>query len=246
MSATVRPKLVILHGASGTAATMQPLLETIGPDIETIALDLVGHGGRPVPEKLSIEALAADVISQLDSRALTRVFLFGYSAGGCLALYLASHFPERFVGISTLASKYVFDERTIAHWTHLTDPARISRPGSKRPEELTRDHYPQRWVDVVSSNRRMFEDWRRTPPLREDDLRTIAMPVLLFSSDSDQLVTIEETIALGNLLANSRVVVFRGQSHPLKIVPLTALGRALTTWIGEVQAGKFETTAGAP
>ena len=235
--------LVLLHGACGSAATMQPLVEAIGTEVESVSLDLLGHGGRPVPEQLSIAALARDIIAQLDERHIERTFLFGYSAGGCLALYLARHFPDRFIGLSTLASKYVFDARTISHWTYLSDPARIGRPGSKRPEVLARLHHPQNWVDVATSCRLMFEMWGRTPPLGEDDLRSITIPALLFSSDQDQIVQLAETVALGKFLANSRVVVFRGQSHPLEIVPLTALGRALANWIGDVQAGRFETTA---
>lgn len=236
MDVPSRPSIVLLHGANGTAGTMEPLAEQLRSSLDVHAFNMLGHGGRPVPERLTIRDMAADVIAQMDERGLRGTYVFGFSSGGCLALYLARHYPERLLGLCTLAAKYVFDRRTIAHWTHLTDPARLSRPGNKRPAELTKDHHPQDWRDVTSAIRRMFEDFGTNPPLFEDELRAIALPALLFSSDEDQIVPLDETLALGKLLPNSRVVLFKGQCHPFSVVPVAAMGKAMCNWIDELQS----------
>ena len=52
-------------------------------------------------------------------------------------------------------------------------------------------------------------------------LRAIRQPVMLFASDNDQIVPLDESTALSKILSDSRLVVFKGQSHPFKVVPVT-------------------------
>ena len=234
MSSQQRPAVVLLHGANASGSIMRPLADALRPHVEVFAPDLLGHGGRPVPERLTIEALAADVLVYLDSNKVNRTFVFGFSSGGSLALYLARHFPQRVIGVATLAAKYVFDKRTIAHWTHLTDPERLGRPGNKRAQELTETHQPQNWIDVTNNNRRMFEEFGRKPPLSEADLRAITVPAILFSSDQDQIVPLEEVLALGKLIPDARTVIFRGQCHPFSVVPFAAMSIAIRNWMDDV------------
>jgi len=212
---------------------MQPLTDELSPYVEVFAPDLVGQGGRPLPKRFSIEEMATDVIAQMDARALARTYVFGYSSGGYLALYLARHFPQRFIAVSALAVKYIFDARTVAHWTHLADPKRMRERNPDRMEELIRTHHPQDWVTLVQMTNEYFRELGRKAPLSIDDLRTITQPVMLIASDNDQIVPLDESTALNKLFPNSRLVVFKGQSHPFKVVPVVAIARALTNWIDE-------------
>ncbi|HLI94685.1 MAG TPA: alpha/beta hydrolase, partial [Candidatus Baltobacteraceae bacterium] len=236
LAVTPRPSIVILHGSNGSGATMRALADAVQTEVNAYTPNMLAHGGRDVPERVTIEDLANDIIAYMDGQHLAHAYVFGYSSGACLALYLARHFPQRFDGVCTLAAKYVFDEKTVAHWTHLTDPERLGRPGNKRAAELTETHAPQDWVAVTSSNRRLFEDYGRNPPLSEDDLRAIKIPALLFSSDNDQLVPLAETTALGEFIADSRVVIFKGQAHPFSLVPIPAMGNVITKWIAQIEA----------
>jgi len=235
MQPVSRPSMVILHGSNGSGATMHALAEAVRVEVDAYTPNMLAHGGRPVPERITIEDLASDIIAYMDGEALSRAYVFGYSSGACLALYLARHFPERFAGVCTLAAKYVFDGTTVAHWMHLTDPERLGRPGNIRAAELTETHAPQDWVAVTNSNRRLFEEYGRNPPLDEKDLRAIQIPALLFSSDKDQLVPLAETLEIGKLIPDCRVVMFAGQAHPLSIVPLAAMGKAICDWITEIE-----------
>jgi len=230
------PTIVLLHGAVGSAVTMTPLADALAPTIQTHAFNLIGHGGRPVPERCTLAEFALDVIAQMDERALPRAHVFGYSSGGTIALYLARHFPERFLSVCTLATKHVFDRRTLAHWTFLADPERLRRSKNSRKAESARLHLPQDWLAVIALNRRMFEEFGRRRPLNDHDLRAISVPALFFSSDEDQLVPLDETIALGKLMRDGRVVIFKGRCHPFEIVPIGAMAKAMTNWIDEVQA----------
>ncbi len=239
MSQARKPPIVILHGAQGTGAIMKPLADELGECAEAFTPNMLGHGGREVPEVLTLESLAADVIAQMDAAGLQRAYLFGFSSGGILALYLARHFAERFHGVCALAAKYVFDARTVSHWTYMISFERLERPGSKRPEELARDHAPQDWKKVVSMNRAMFVEFGKKPPLSDLDLQAITIPALLFSSNEDQIVPLEETLALGRLIPNSKSVIFHGQCHPFHVVPVPAVAKAICNWISDVETTKM-------
>lgn len=58
---------------------------------------------------------------------------------------------------------------------------------------------------------------------------------MLVNGDRDQLVPWSETVALGKLFARSRLVKFYGLAHPIRLVPVFAVARALDQWVREVQ-----------
>ena len=233
MSIPGRASIVVLHGAMGSAATMKPLVDELERYVDVRAINLPGHGGRPIPPRMSIPQLADDVLAQIGQGDGTPTFVFGYSAGALVALRLARLFPERFAGVSTLAAKYVFDKTTIAHWSYAASKERLNKPEINRGPVLAERHAPQDWTVLSDVICEMFEDWEVHPPVTVDELRSIAQPALMFCSDKDQLVSVEEARALGALVPTSRVVFFRGQSHPLEVVPVAPIAKAIGDWTRE-------------
>jgi|ERR1017187_8702264 pimeloyl-ACP methyl ester carboxylesterase len=230
------PTLILLHGSNGAGAEMLPLAEAMRPHASVETPNLLGHGGRPLPQRLTVREMADDVIAYMDERNIARAFLFGYSFGGYIALYLARHYAERLLGVGTLAVKYVFDEATVKHFTYLADPERLRRPGNRRPAELIKIHYPQDWAALTILNRNLFMDLGANPVLTEEDLRAIALPALILSSDRDQIVPLRETLALGQLVGGSRIRLFGGQAHPLNVCPVGVIADAWGEWLKQVEA----------
>ena len=171
------PPIVMLHGANGRGQAIRSLVDALAP-LEVHAPDMLGHGGRELPERLSIAEMAADVVGYMDRKGIRRAVAGGYSVGGYVALYVARHYPERVTGVVTLATKWVFDEATVAHLTHLADPERLSRPGNPRAAQLEASHRPQDWRRVTEANRQLFRDLGAHPPLSEEDLRASASLVI--------------------------------------------------------------------
>lgn len=225
--------LLLLHGANGTAATMQPLVDPLRARVTApvLALDLLGHGGRPVPEHFSVEDFAADVIATMDRDGIAQAVLLGYSFGGYIALYLARHHPRRVAGVCTLATKLRFDANTVQHFVHLADPARLSRPGNPRAAQLAQDHHPQDWRRISENNRALFTALGAIPSLTDDDLRAITAPALVISGELDQLVTPQETLEIAGLIPRSEVATFRGFGHPLAAVPLDRVAWLVGEWL---------------
>ena len=82
------PALVFIHGLGSSAATWSTCMEILGTRFEVVAVDLLGHGGSPVPDdpdaysrNLALTDLD-EVLASLDSRAV----LVGHSLGGYLSL----------------------------------------------------------------------------------------------------------------------------------------------------------------
>jgi 2-succinyl-6-hydroxy-2,4-cyclohexadiene-1-carboxylate synthase len=108
------PALVCLHGFLGTGADWLPFAKEflpLCPDVQILLPDLPGHGESvSFPPENFVERLAAT----LDSAAIPRAALAGYSLGGRLALSAALSHPDRFpafIGISTTAGIESLEER---------------------------------------------------------------------------------------------------------------------------------------
>lgn len=233
-----RPPIVVLHGANSAASEMTPLTDVLRAYGIVHAPDLMGHGGRDIPGELSLREMAADVVGWMGRQGLTRAVIVGYSLGGTLALYLARHHPASVIGACGLAPKYVFDARTVEHWVHLVQPARLGRPGNPRTQQLVRAHAPRDWVEVARANERLFHALGREAPLADQDLAAIGVPVMLISSDRDPVVPWNEVLSLGRLVPGAKVAMFYGEAHPLAAVPVLAVARVLGPWIREVAAAE--------
>jgi pimeloyl-ACP methyl ester carboxylesterase len=225
--------LVLLHGANGGSVEIAPLRAALDDYFEVCAPDWLGHGGRPVPKDIDVPALAADFIDCMDGRGIGSAWIAGYSLGGYVALYMARHFPDRVEGVMTLASKAILDEATIKYWTYLAGVARLE--ASERAKQLQKTHAPNDWRDVARLNQRFFEALGKKPPLDTEALTAIACPVMLVNGDRDQLVPWAETAALGKLIPRAKLAKFYGLAHPIRLVPVFAVARALDRWARELQ-----------
>jgi len=227
------PTIVVLHGANGSAREVELLAAPLRAYGRVLVPDLPGHGGRELPERLSIEGSADDVLALLDREKVERAVIVGYSLGGYVGVYLASKHPERVLGACCVATKFVLDPETVKYWTYLVQPERLGRPGNPRADELLASHGPQ-WKAVAIANAVFFGDLGMKPPLGEADFRAIQRPVLLVGSNRDAVVKWEETLAMGKVIPGVRLVMFYGLAHPLKNVPVTRVAEAIGQWIREV------------
>jgi pimeloyl-ACP methyl ester carboxylesterase len=223
--------MVIIHGANSAAAEMQPLVDALRPYATAVAASLPGHGGRPLPDRMTVPLFAEDVIAFMDREGIARTTLAGYSFGGAIALHIARRYPDRVSGVVALATKHVFDDATIAHWKHLVQPGRLARPGNPRTAELEAIHAPNDWRAVAAANEALFGTLRESPPLSEEDLRSIRVPVMVVSTKEDQIVPWSETMALARLLPAAHVAMFYGPAHPLRAAPVLAIARAIGEWM---------------
>lgn len=234
-----RAPLVLLHGSNGCAGELAPLASTLS-EFDLVVPNLLGHGGRPVPEPLRFGDMVDDLAAAMDARKLGPSHLVGYSFGGSVALGLASREPERVLSVTAIATRYGWDRAVVSHVVHLTDPERLARPGNPRREQMEAAHGEDRWRQVTLANRALFASFAgEGPPLTEAEAAAIGTPALILSGDTDPLVPEAEVKRLAATLPNARFGLWPGPAHPLVNVPLVQLKYAIRAFIEEVDEKRF-------
>lgn len=100
LNAQAQDMTVFLHGFMGAGRDWAAIAEAL-PEQRCLLVDLPGHGGSVGLEDAAytIVGAAQSVLSVLDTLAVDRCHLVGYSMGGRLALYLALKCPERWQSV---------------------------------------------------------------------------------------------------------------------------------------------------
>ena len=119
-------QILLLHGAIGAADQFSLLQEELADSFTVHSLNFRGHGSSPfVAASFSIELFASEVIGFLDKQEIKSINIVGYSMGGYIAMYLATHHPERINKIITLATKFRWDETIALHETKMLNAGKI-------------------------------------------------------------------------------------------------------------------------
>lgn len=96
------PAVVLLHGFTGSTETWTELQSALCDRYTTIAIDITGHGKSDSPtdhRRYSLTWFADDLRDILDSLAVPRAAILGYSMGGRAALRFTLHHPDRVAGL---------------------------------------------------------------------------------------------------------------------------------------------------
>ena len=89
-----KPLILFLHGFLGSLHDWQNLCASLGNDYSCLLADLPWHGESAGVNNMPEAAQA--IITLLDELDLKKVFLYGYSLGGRLSLYLMLKYPHYF------------------------------------------------------------------------------------------------------------------------------------------------------
>ncbi|MFC0114228.1 alpha/beta fold hydrolase [Kibdelosporangium aridum] len=87
--------VLMVHGVTGHGGRWKRLAEEFLYGFRVIAPDLRGHGQSPHLPPWTLEQHAADLLSVLDSLAVTGLPVIGHSFGGAAAIHLARLAPQR-------------------------------------------------------------------------------------------------------------------------------------------------------
>jgi 3-oxoadipate enol-lactonase len=97
------PAVLLLHSTVGDRRMWDPQVPALAAaGHRVVRLDLVGHGGTPVPAGRFDEAGAAAEL--LDDLGIKETALVGASGGGRLALELAARWPDRVTALALLCT----------------------------------------------------------------------------------------------------------------------------------------------
>lgn len=91
------PPLILSPGLGGSATYWHPNLEALAAHFRVILYDHRGTGrsDRALPDMVTVDHLADDMIALLDALAIEKAHIIGHAAGGVAALAMLLKAPER-------------------------------------------------------------------------------------------------------------------------------------------------------
>lgn len=227
--------ILLLHGALGSADTLDPLKQALEGKYKVYTLDFSGHGGKAIPgEPYSMHLFANDISALLEKEEIAQTHIFGYSMGGYAALYFALQHPERVNSIFTLATKFAWSPETAAKETKMLDPAKVEEKVPAFAQALAQRHAPQDWKTVMRKTADMMLHLGKAPGLTTDNLPMLEVPVRVSVGDRDNMVSVEETLWAYKHLPNASLMVLPATRHPLETIPTAKLAAELDDFISTV------------
>ncbi len=223
-------RLVILHGALGSAGQVAPLARALAAELDVVAPDLPGHGHRPAGP-IDLDELVDDVVALAGERA----HLLGYSMGGYVALEAARRHPDVVASAVTVATKLRWTPEVAAGEIARLDPDVIERKVPAFAAALAAAHPVAGWRDVVLATAELLSTLGARGPL--SGLESVVAPIRLVVGDRDPLVTVEETLEAARALASGELEVLPGTGHPLERMPVEALSEAVRATVRRAAIG---------
>jgi pimeloyl-ACP methyl ester carboxylesterase len=230
--------LLLIHGAGGSRLIWNAPIRRLP---NAVAFDLPGHGSSPGPGRDRIADYAADVLALMDTLAIERAVLLGYSMGGAIALECGLLAPERAAGLVVLSGSANIPALPLMTGALLDEGARIV--------QLMVDHFTTP-TDSEAVRRAAFDGVASVPlPVllgdlaaceafdREAEVRAarttgaLAMPVLVIHGTADRMIPFSHAEMLAEHLPAARLVALEGVGHlPMSAAP-DAVADAVRAWL---------------
>ena len=246
------PAVLLLHGSGPgtTSAAWAPLVAALAGRFRVLAPDLIGFGTAQGVRSGGAgsgglrSAWTAQAAALLDAQGISACAVVGNSAGGAIALSLACARPRavtRVVAVGSMGHAMALpagldrlwgfepsledarelQELLVGDVSTVTDEAVEARLTAMRSQPEYRSLFPaprQRWVDDLS--------------LSADELRALALPVLLIHGARDRIVPLRDSaLPLLELLGDVRAHVFGGAGHATPLERTNEFNRLVTTFL---------------
>lgn len=224
------PTLLCIHGFPLDGSFWQPQVQGLAGAAHVLAPDLRGFGAdrRPVPEVMTMEAFAEDLMESLDRAGIERAVLCGLSMGGYVAMAFTERWPERVQGLILCNTRSTADNDAGKAAREQTALDALSKGAGviaramvpKVLSQRTRSQHPaeaQRIEEIMARQRpESIAAASRGMALRPDRtglLRRIKVPALIVTGSEDNLMPLETSEAMNGARAGSELVVIPGAAH---------------------------------
>jgi pimeloyl-ACP methyl ester carboxylesterase len=224
--------LLLLHGAIGASAQLQPLAEELAADYLVHTLEFYGHGKTPLnQDTFSIQLFANDVLRWMDSSSISSVSIFGYSMGGYVGMYLSLHFPERVDKLITLATKYHWDEATATKEIQMLNADKIAEKLPAFATTLAERHTALGWREMLQKTAQMMVEMGGKNVIAPEHYSSITKQVMILLGDRDKMISLEETLVVYKALPTAQLGILPNTQHPIEQVSVKLLSTFIRLFI---------------
>lgn len=220
----MKPHLLLLHGALGSARQLQPLAENLA-DLATVhTMDFAGHGGQLLgTESFTMAHFARQAKEFIAALNAGPVHVLGYSMGGYAALLAAQETPELFASITTLGTKFDWNPTSAEAETRFLVPEKMATKIPAFVERLAQLHAPTPWAEVVEATAAMLRQLGQTAPASASRLANTKLPIQILVGDADQTAGPAASGEFARQLPNATFALLANTPHALEQVRLEEL-----------------------
>jgi len=245
--------VVLIHGSGPgvtSYANWRLVLPALAENFRVLAPDMVGFGfsERPANIQYGVQTWADQVVGLMDTLELPRAHMVGNSFGGAIALRIATQHPDRvgkLVLMGSMGVPFPITEGLERVWGYepsfenmrkVLDVFAYSRDlvndelaevryrGSIQPgfQESFAAMFPaprQRWVEAMC-----------TP---EDDIRRLPHRTLIVHGREDQVIPVQTSLRLMELIDNADLSVFSHCGHWSMIERTADFNRAVSAFFSD-------------
>ncbi|GIP38983.1 hypothetical protein J31TS4_22630 [Paenibacillus sp. J31TS4] len=199
--------LVLLHGQFTTAGMFAPLLPDLAQHRQVLLVEQQGHGHTAdIDRPLSFAQMGRDTAELLRQLEIEKADVFGYSAGGTVALHLANANPHLIRKLALASTIYSMDGYFPAVVEGIKHASAEGFPPIMKQEYERVAPHPENWSKLIAKGEEMANSGSKEDFLEPMQLQQIAAPVLLIVG-TDDLIRMEYAHEMAELLHTRLVVV---------------------------------------
>lgn len=238
------PVLVFSNSLGTDHGMWQSQISELKSHFNVITYDTRGHGESDVISDTTLQNLAEDVVDILDALSVEKAHFCGISMGGITGLWLAIHYPERFLSITVANSAAKIGQAEA--W--LSRAESVEQNGLAELVKTTHTRWFSEKFDyqhnVVAQT--TIQSLANTPArgyanacraLADADLRDeitqIQVPVLLIAGTADPVTTVADAEFMQNAINNSQIAKLEA-SHLSNIEQPQRFTQELTRFIQQI------------
>jgi 3-oxoadipate enol-lactonase len=219
------PTVVLAGSLGSTLAMWDRQIPALSKELQVVRYDARGHGASPVPPgPYSMDDLADDLVTLLDTLGVARTHVVGLSIGGMAALRLAARDPDRVDRlVVACTSAYLTPSQP---WADRAAQVRAHGPASIAPTVVGRwltESYKAAHPDDLAALVAMLsaQPWEgyassctaiETMDLRAD-LPSITAPTLVISGADDPSIPTPHQEAIANAIPGARLHIVEHAAH---------------------------------
>ena len=233
-----KPTVLFIHGTGASTHSWAPLISNLGEDIQSLTIDLPGHGFSSVPRfgRSTLDSIT-DGVSQLLARTnidISRLHIVGHSAGAAIAVQLAARISittqvtcinaafGNFSGMAGIMFPYIAKLAAIAPFSSsfiaqmAQDRERVGKlmagTGSKlSPQQLRGYQYLFQRKQHVQGTLQLMADWNLDAFL--SNLPLTQNPIQFVTGGNDQTVPASVSKEWAAKMSNASITEFANYGH---------------------------------
>lgn len=245
--------LLLAHGSGpgvSAWANWRLVMPTLAKERRVLAPDFVGFGYTDRPEGLALnmKTWVKQLVDFIDALGIEQVDIVGNSFGGGLAINMALDYPDRIrkivlmgsMGVDFPITKGLDDvwgyEPSVENMKHMIgtfvyDSARATDDLAKmRYEASIEPGFQESFSSMFPAPR---QRWVESMARKDEEIKTIDKPTLIVHGREDQVIPVENSYRLINLIDNSQLHIFGHCGHWTQIEHSDEFAQIVNVFLNE-------------